>query len=107
LIIKHLCNLDDRETVDQISENIYMQYFPGYQSFSNELPFDASLFVEFRKRLGMETVNLTNERIVQLRNREANGDKGKGRNLSGQTPQGTATDNPPGTKGGLFSMPRP
>jgi len=25
MIIKHLCNLDDRETVCQISENIYMQ----------------------------------------------------------------------------------
>jgi hypothetical protein len=24
IIIKHLCNLDDRETVSQISENIYM-----------------------------------------------------------------------------------
>ncbi|WP_460881194.1 transposase [Pontibacter rugosus] len=30
LMIKHLCNLDDRETVSQISENIYMQYFLGY-----------------------------------------------------------------------------
>ena len=30
LVIKHLCNLDDRETVDQISENMYMQYFLGY-----------------------------------------------------------------------------
>jgi len=29
LIIKHICHLDDRETVDQISENIYMQYFLG------------------------------------------------------------------------------
>src|SRR5665648_243407 len=26
LIIKHITNLDDRETVDQISENMYMQY---------------------------------------------------------------------------------
>src|SRR5659263_289470 len=43
LIIKHMCNLDDRETVDQISENIYMQYFLGYPSFTNEKPFDASL----------------------------------------------------------------
>ena len=25
LIIKHMCNLDDRETVDQISENIRLQ----------------------------------------------------------------------------------
>jgi IS5 family transposase len=75
LVIKHLCNLDDRETVDQISENIYMQYFLGYQTFSSEPPFDASLFVEFRKRLGMETINLINERIVQLRNKDANEDE--------------------------------
>jgi|GEM_PF-865878 len=67
LIIKHMCNLDDREAVDQISENIYMQYFLGYSSFTNEPPFDASLFVEFRKRLGMENVNAINERIVALK----------------------------------------
>ncbi|MDR2533540.1 MAG: transposase [Tannerellaceae bacterium] len=30
-IIKYLCNLDDRETVDQISENVYMQYFLYYK----------------------------------------------------------------------------
>ena len=67
LIIKHLCNLDDRETVDQISENIYMQYFLGYSSFTNEAPFDASLFVDFRKRLGLENLNAINERIVVLK----------------------------------------
>ncbi len=54
LIIKYMCNLDDRGTVAQISENMYMQYFLGYSSFSNEAPFDASLFVEFRNRMGME-----------------------------------------------------
>ncbi|NEW80853.1 MAG: transposase [Mariniphaga sp.] len=52
MIIKHITNLDDRETVDQIYENIYMQYFLGYSSFTTEPPFDASLFVEFRKKLG-------------------------------------------------------
>lgn len=67
LIIKHLCNLDDRETVDQITENIYMQYFLGYSSFTNEAPFDPSLFVEFRKRLGMDNVNAMNERIVAIK----------------------------------------
>lgn len=69
LIIKYLCNLDDRETVDQISENIYMQYFLGYSSFTNEPPFDASLFVEFRKRLGCENLNAINERIVAIKTR--------------------------------------
>ena len=72
LIIKHFCNLDDRETVDQISENIYMQYFLGYPSFTDEAPFDASLFVEFRKRLGMENVNAINEKIVQLKTKLEN-----------------------------------
>ncbi len=67
LIIKHMCNLDDREAVDQMSENIYMEYFLGYSSFTNEAPFDASLFVEFRKLLGMENVNAINEKIVALK----------------------------------------
>jgi hypothetical protein len=67
LIIKHLCDLDDRETVAQISENIYMQYFLGYSSFTDEPPFDASLFVEFRKRLGLEQINAINERIVKIK----------------------------------------
>ena len=57
MIIKHMCNLDDRETVQQIQENMYMQYFIGYKSFSNEVPFDPSLFVTFRKRLGIEQIN--------------------------------------------------
>jgi transposase, IS5 family len=65
VIIKHMCNLDDRETVDQISENIYMQYFLGYSSFNDEQPFDASLFVEFRKRLGLEQMNAINDIILK------------------------------------------
>ena len=67
LIIKYLCNLDDRETVDQISENVYMQYFLGYSSFTSDKPFDASLFVDFRKELGLDTINEINEKIVSLK----------------------------------------
>ncbi len=67
MIIKHLMNLDDREVVDTISENIYMQYFLGYTSFSIEPPFDASLFVEFRKKLGVDQINAINEKIISLK----------------------------------------
>jgi len=56
MIIKHHCNLSDQETVMQIQENMYMQYFLGFSSFVNEPPFDSSLFVEFRKRLKLEDV---------------------------------------------------
>jgi transposase, IS5 family len=65
LMIKHMCNLSDEETILQIQENMYMQYFIGYSSYSNEAPFDSSLFVEIRKRLGVEQINSINEKIYQ------------------------------------------
>lgn len=66
IIIKHICNLDDRETIAQITENMYMQYFLGYTSFSNKPPFDASLFVEFRNRMGKELISEINDKILSL-----------------------------------------
>ena len=68
MILKHICNMSDRETILQIQENMYMQYFIGYSSFSTEEPFDPSLFVEFRKRLGIEQINFINEKILGLSN---------------------------------------
>ena len=61
-----MCNLDDRETNDQISENMYMQYFLGFSSFTPEAPFDASLLVDFRKRLEMDSLNALDEKIIAL-----------------------------------------
>ncbi len=90
LIIKHLCNLDDRETVDQIRENIYMQYFLGYSSFTTDAPFDASLFVEFRKKLGMESLKLLNEKIVSLKTKmESSTDDVKDSDTPEDPPQNT------------------
>ena len=74
IILKHICNTSDRETVLQIQENMYMQYFIGYSSFSAEAPFDPSLFVEFRKRLGIDQINAINEKILGLS--PGNGDEG-------------------------------
>jgi IS5 family transposase len=86
IIIKHICDLSDRETVLQIQENMYMQYFIGFSSFSDEEPFDPSLFVEFRKRLGAEQINEINERILGLANelQEQNEDEVAGREESSQ-----------------------
>ena len=67
IIIKHLCYIDDRETVAQISENIYMQHFLGYSSFSDEPPFDTSLFVTFLKHLSLEVLNKINEKIIAIK----------------------------------------
>ena len=65
LIIKHKLSLSDRDTLDMISENVYMQYFCGLKSFQSELPFDSSLFVDIRKRMGSEKFDQFNETVIR------------------------------------------
>ena len=57
LFIKHLNNWDDRETILKIQENMYLQYFVGYSSFTTDTAFDPSLFVEIHKRMGDTQLN--------------------------------------------------
>ena len=59
--------MTDRETVAQIQENAYMQYFIGYPAYRPEEPFDHSLLVTFRKRFSKEMLDKINERIVAER----------------------------------------
>jgi len=66
IFIKHMCDLSDRETIQQIQENVYMQYFIGYSGFSYEPVFDPSLFVDLRKRFGTDQINAINETIMGL-----------------------------------------
>ena len=71
IFIKHMCDLSDREAVQQIQENVYMQYFIGYSGFSYEPVFDPSLFVDLRKRFGADQINEINETIMGLVSEEA------------------------------------
>ena len=41
----------------EITETPYLQYFIGLPAFVQELPFDASLLVHFRKRVGKVIIN--------------------------------------------------
>ena len=63
LIIKERLNISDRETVEQIQENPYLQYFIGFEEFSDKLPFDASSMVHFRKRFTAEIIQQINESL--------------------------------------------
>ncbi len=64
VIIKHVLNIDDREVVEQIKENIYLQYFVGLSSFQTSEPFDASLMVSIRKRLGQQLMEEFNQEVL-------------------------------------------
>ncbi|WP_371265370.1 IS5 family transposase [Pleurocapsa sp. PCC 7319] len=71
LIIKEKLGISDRETVEQIRENPYLQYFLGMSDYSNQAPFDASMMVYFRERIDLDLVNKINIKMVNnLREKE-------------------------------------
>jgi IS5 family transposase len=45
LFIKQELGLTDEETVEQVRENPYMQFFLGFSSYSSKPPFDPSMLV--------------------------------------------------------------
>ncbi len=61
MILKHMKNLSDEEVIEDIRENPYCQYFLGFESFQDRKIFVPSLFVEIRKRLGLEQLQEINE----------------------------------------------
>ena len=84
MIIKHRLNISDREVINMLQENIYMQYFVGFKKFKKEPAFDPSLFVHLRKRLGVEAFEEMTKEIISISERqkkekkkEKNGKKGK------------------------------
>jgi len=64
MYIQHALNLTDRNTIDLISENIYMQHFVGLSSFQTEAIFDHTLLSIFRQRLGDQGGRKLNEIMV-------------------------------------------
>ena len=49
LIIKERLGTTDRETVLQIAENPYLQYFLGFPEYKDEVPFDHTLMTHFKR----------------------------------------------------------
>jgi len=82
VIIKHKLNLSDEETVLQIQENPYLQYFVGLPSYNDEPPFTASLFVTIRKRMGSAVFSSFEQTILDSI------EKKKARKGAGKTKQG-------------------
>jgi len=85
LIIKEKLGVSDRETVEQIRENPYLQYFIGQSSYRNEIPFDASLLVHFRQRISAQLVNKVNREVVR-RLREATRSDSEKKNEESEPP---------------------
>lgn len=65
LIIQERLEISDRETVEQIRETPYLQYFIGLTNYQTEAPFDASMMVYFRKRIKLNILNKINQEMVK------------------------------------------
>jgi hypothetical protein len=65
LFIKQRLGLTVEETVEQIRENAYVQFFFGFAVYSSKAPFDPSMMVHFRKRFSEEDLRRVNELIAE------------------------------------------
>jgi transposase, IS5 family len=96
LIIKHKLTLSDRETIEMIRENMYMQYFVGLSSFTTDPIFHHTEFVHIRKRLSDVDFNSMTEELMQVagiieKQQEQINDTGKNENK--RTPEDIVDDN--------------
>lgn len=77
LIIKTKLGVSDEETVHQIAENPYLQFFLGLPRFKEEQPFASSLITHFRKRFSCHILNEVNDKIalaVRVKSRKKDDD---------------------------------
>ena len=65
VIIKHMKSLSDEDTIEEIRENPYMQYFLGFTEYTYEQVFTPSLFVMIRKRLGKAEFDVMIDEIIK------------------------------------------
>ena len=70
LIIQQTLNCSDRELVNQVSENPYLQFFIGLKEFQERAPFSASVLVNFRKRFSAKFLAEINELIIESENKK-------------------------------------
>ena len=58
-----MLNVSDEDTIQIISEKLFIQYFLGFNSFTLEAHLDSSLFVDILKPIGLEQLNRINDLI--------------------------------------------
>ena len=83
VIIKHKLCLSDEETIAQVKENPYLQYFVGLKKFQTAAIFVPSLFVEIRKRMGADVFDAFQQSIIDAveENKQSRTNKGTSEKL--------------------------
>ena len=104
LLIKERLGLTDRETVEAIRENPYLQFFIGLEEFTPERPFDASTMVDFRKRFGEAGIQQIAEAIALASlPKSATSNDSPDPPDEGATPSSDDATEPPANRGQLIA----
>jgi hypothetical protein len=65
LLIKERLGITDEETLEQVMENPYLQYFLGLSELQEKPLFNPSMMVHFRSRFSAEHHQLINSKIIE------------------------------------------
>ncbi|CDN12766.1 hypothetical protein RintRC_7631 [Richelia intracellularis] len=65
LIIKYKLGINYTETVEQIKDNPYLQYFIGMSSYIKRARFDTSMLVHFPEIISGNVLNKVNQMMVK------------------------------------------
>lgn len=96
LIIKERLGVTDEETVAQIRENPFLQYFLGLHEYLRKNLFDPSMMVHFRKRIRPETLEKINLAIIS---------RGRSQTDPPENPPAPPPDETPPPDGGQSKVP--
>lgn len=65
LIIQEISGYTDKQVIENIEENPYLQYFLGQEIYEDKAPFEASMLVHFRRRINRKIIEEINKEIVK------------------------------------------
>lgn len=102
LIIQTKFQYSDRELVEQITENPYLQYFIGLPGYQEEPPFDPSTLVLFRKRINAQMIAEANEYVLSSQNKKDDDDNQNPPTGGGTTEEAVFSDSEPSNEGTLI-----
>lgn len=91
IIIKHIFKLDDREVIEMIQRNPFLQHFLGLEACTYEQLMTPSLLVSIRKRIDLNvfdslTDDLTRKRLKLKTGVKADKSGTEGRNDNDEDP---------------------
>lgn len=102
LIIQTRYHYSDRELIEQLTENPYLQYFIGLPGYQDKAPYDYSTLALFRRRISMKLINEVNESLLKAEEDKKKTPPGGGSGPGIQEDASTPKKTEEGNKGTLI-----